>query len=290
MTKKKPDSVVTSKHWQGDPERLDRVLAGLELARSRSHATDLIAAGGAYIDGVLASKPGTRVHAGAEVTVHGSDHYVSRGAYKLIAALDAFSVDPTGQLALDLGASTGGFTQVLLERGAREVCALDVGHGQLAQVIRDDPRVRVVEGCNARNLDHARLAALTGTDERPMLVVGDLSFISLTLILPAIARCTGDDADIVLLIKPQFEVGRVRNGVVTDPVKWEEAILHILHAAAESGFATLGLAPSPVVGTEGNREFLVHFHRDEAPDPREWNGRVHEMCAAAASNDEGSRA
>lgn len=281
-------AVVEPREWRGSTERLDRALAELGLARSRSHATELIASGSVSIDGVVAAKPGARVHTGASLTVLGGDHYVSRGAHKLVSALDTFGIDPHARLALDLGASTGGFTQVLLERGAREVLAVDVGHGQLAEVIRQDKRVRVVEGCNARNLDAAMLAELTGVDELPSLVVADLSFISLTLILPAIARCAASGADLALLIKPQFEVGRVKDGIVRGPELWAQAIDMVLASAAENGFATRGLARSPIAGGEGNREFLVHLVRTSPADPREWEDRVRELCAPATDSVERS--
>lgn len=275
--------------WEGATQRLDRALAEAGLARSRSHANELIGAGNASIDGVVASKPGARVNPGSMLTVRDSDHYVSRGAQKLIAAFDAFGIDPHARLALDLGASTGGFTQVLLERGAREVLAVDVGHGQLAELIRNDTRVRVVEGCNARNLDAATLAELTGVHERPSLVVADLSFISLTLILPAIARCVGEGADLALLIKPQFEVGRVKDGIVLDPELWAKAIDAVLVSATEHGFAVRGLERSPIAGSEGNREFLVHLVHTKPVDPREWESRVRELCTQPKNLEERSR-
>lgn len=272
--------------WRGsDPERLDRVLPELALVRSRSRAAELIAAGSVRIDGRAASKPGAKVTPGARVAVAGEDHYVGRAAHKLLAGLDAFGLDPAGQLALDLGASTGGFTQVLLERGARAVQAIDVGRNQLAPQLRADPRVRLVEGRNARELSAENLAADTGIAEAPQLVVADLSFISLTLILPAIARCAAADAALVLLIKPQFEVGRVKDGVVTDPALWAEAIRIVLRAAAESGFAARGLERSPIVGGSGNREFLVHFARGAAPLPTEWEERIAALTAPAATSE-----
>lgn len=275
----------TESAWHGDAERLDRALASLGLVRSRNQAQEIIASGGAYVDDVRVDKPATRVLDGATLSVRDVDPYVSRGAHKLIAALDAFAIDPLDSVALDLGASTGGFTQVLLERGARKVLAVDVGHDQLAATIRSDDRVSVVEGCNARGLDREQLAQLTGVSEVPSIVVADLSFISLTLVLPAIARCTDSGADVALLIKPQFEVGRVKNGVVVDPAQWEMAIRQVLDAAAVEGFTWIGLAPSPIPGGEGNREFLVHFRRGEPRDPREWEDRVFEVCASAPARD-----
>ena len=281
-------AVDTEGLWNGAPQRLDRVAVELGLVRSRSRAAELIGAGGIAIDGAPATKPGAKVSAGARVSVTGDDHYVSRGAHKLVAALDEFALDATGRLALDLGASTGGFTQVLLERGANTVLAVDVGHDQLAPELRGDDRVRVVEGCNARELDADMLAELTGVADRPSLVVADLSFISLTLILPAITRCTDDGADLALLIKPQFEVGRVRDGVVTDPGLWRDAIAKVLAAAVSNRLAVRGLAPSPIAGGEGNREFLVHLVRGEPSDPREWDERIREVCEPGYTREEGT--
>lgn len=269
--------------WQGDPERLDRALAAAQLVRSRSHATELIANGQVFVDGVAAPKPGAKVSPGVLLEVRNSDHYVSRAAHKLVAALAAFGIDPSGKLVLDLGASTGGFTQVVLECGAREVLAIDVGHDQLAPTLRDDPRVRVVEGCNARHLDASLLGELTGTTEKPSLVVADLSFISLTLVFPAIARVAAPGAELVLLIKPQFEVGRVKDGIVTNPQQWKDAIHTVLRAATAHGFETRGLHPSPIAGSEGNREFLAHFVGGEPADPQEWDGRVRELCGLPAA-------
>ena len=264
--------------WRGGAERLDRVLPALGLARSRSQAAELIAAGVVLLDGKPAAKAGVRVAAGGRIEVTGGDHYVSRAAHKLIAGLDEFGVDPGGRLALDLGASTGGFTQVLLERGARLVQAIDVGHDQLVPALRDDRRVRLVEGRNARDLTPENLAADTGEPEAPSLVVADLSFISLGLVLPAIVRCAAPNADLVLLIKPQFEVGRVRDGVVTDPALRAEAIRIVLRAAAEQGLAARGLARSPIAGGTGNREFLVHLAAAGGAHPTEWEGRIAELC------------
>ncbi len=272
--------------WQGSSaERLDRVLPELGLARSRSRAGELIAEGRVSIDGRPARKPGVKVNVGALVAVTGDDHYVGRAAHKLIAGLDEFGISAEGALALDLGASTGGFTQVLLERGARLVQAIDVGRDQLAPSLRADDRVRLVEGRNARELTSENLAADTGIAERPTLVVADLSFISLTLILPAIARTVAADAELVLLIKPQFEVGRVKDGVVTDPKQWAEAIRLVLRAAEANGFAARGLAISPIAGGTGNREFLVHFARGAEPLPTEWEERIAALTGPEAPNE-----
>lgn len=262
--------------------RLDRVLLELGLVRSRSQAAEYIAAGRVRLEGAVTVKAGLKVAAGSDVEVEGADHYVGRAAHKLIAGLDAFGIDPSGALALDLGASTGGFTQVLIERGAREVMAIDVGHGQLAPVLRDDERVRVVEGCNARELNVERLARETGSPEIPSLVVADLSFISLTLVLPAIAA-TAPAATLLLLIKPQFEVGRqgIREGIVTDPTLAVSAVERVLAVAHGNGYACAGLAASPIAGEHGNSEFLAHFrqlpHPTDVFDPTEWRGRIREL-------------
>ncbi|WP_416445877.1 TlyA family RNA methyltransferase [Leucobacter sp. HNU] len=276
-----PEGIANSAVWAGAPERLDRVLPELGLARSRSRAAELIAAGEVRLDGRVATKAGARVGSGATIAVSGADRYVSRGAHKLVAGLDRFGVDAAGRLALDLGASTGGFTQVLLERGAREVLAVDVGHDQLVPELRADPRVRAVEGCNARELTAEGLAADTGVAEAPTLVVADLSFISLTLILPAIARVAAPLAELVLLIKPQFEVGRtgIRDGIVVDPALRAEAIRTVLGSAARNGFAVRGLAHSPIAGSHGNREFLVHLSRGGDADPTEWEARIDELVS-----------
>lgn len=278
--------LVRTATWDREPARLDRALPEMGLARSRSQAAELIAAGRVAVDGLAAPKAGVRVTRGSTVEVTGADHYVSRAAHKLVAGLDAFAIPVEGKLALDLGASTGGFTQVLLEAGARQVLAIDVGHDQLVGWIRDDSRVCAVEGCNARDLTRDSLAASTGVAQSPELVVADLSFISLRMVLPAIARVAAADADLVLLIKPQFEVGRqgIREGIVTSPARAAEAIRQVLAAAAELGYATHGLIPSPIAGGSGNREYVVHLVRGANPDPTEWEERVEQLTAADATD------
>lgn len=278
--------LVRTATWDREPARLDRALPEMGLARSRSQAAELIAAGRVAVDGLAAPKAGVRVTRGSTVEVTGADHYVSRAAHKLVAGLDAFAIPVEGKLALDLGASTGGFTQVLLEAGARQVLAIDVGHDQLVGWIRDDSRVCAVEGCNARDLTRDSLAASTGVAQSPELVVADLSFISLRMVLPAIARVAAADADLVLLIKPQFEVGRqgIREGIVTSPARAAEAIRQVLAAAAELGYATHGLIPSPIAGGSGSREYVVHLVRGANPDPTEWEKRVEQLTAADATD------
>ena len=188
----------------------------------------------------------------------------------------AFAVIVEGRLALDVGASTGGFSQVLLERGARRVIALDVGHGQLAAQLREDPRVVVVEGVNARSLTALELAEQSGTEERPELVVADVSFISLTTILPALVDTAGLDADYVLLIKPQFEVGRqgIREGLVRDRARRQDAASAVLWTAWDLGLPTAGLISSPLLGSNGNQEYLVWLSRAVGGNPTEWSGAI----------------
>jgi 23S rRNA (cytidine1920-2'-O)/16S rRNA (cytidine1409-2'-O)-methyltransferase len=256
--------------------RLDAELVRRGLARSRGQATQAIAEGRVSVDGRAVAKPSTRVPADAVLQIAGDDGYVSRAAHKLAAALDAFEVPAAGRLALDVGASTGGFTQVLLERGARRVIAMDVGHGQLAEPVRSDPRVVVVEGANARDLTADAVARWSGEPSRPDLVVADLSFIPLGLVLPALVATAAPDADFVLLIKPQFEVGRggVREGVVRDRALRQDAVSGVLWAAHDLGLRTAGLVPSPLLGGAGNHEYLVRFSSRVGGDPSEWGSTV----------------
>jgi len=260
--------------------RLDAALAARGLARSRTHAAKLIADGLVTVDGAPVVKPSAPVRDEQRIDVASSDHYVSRAAHKLIAALDAFPVSVEDRLALDVGASTGGFTQVLLERGVRHVIALDVGHGQLVEEIRVDPRVSVVEGSNARFLSAPVLAEQSGVGEVPTLVVGDLSFISLTTVLPALVATVGTSADFVLLIKPQFEVGRkgIREGIVRDAGLREDAINGVLWAAWDLGLPTAGILPSPIAGNSGNHEYLVWLSVVHGLNPSEWIQRVSEIA------------
>ncbi|MFF1574670.1 TlyA family RNA methyltransferase [Leifsonia sp. NPDC058292] len=256
--------------------RLDVALAARGLARSRSHAATIIAEGLVTVDGRAAVRASVKVRADQVIVVAGADHYVSRGAHKLIAALDAFGVPVAGRTALDVGASTGGFSQVLLERGATEVVAVDVGHGQLSPTLALEPRLRSFEGVNARSLTADVLAGLTGDTVRPGLVVGDLSFISLTQVLPALVATAAADADFVLLVKPQFEVGRtgIKEGIVRDPVLRTEAVTSVLWAAHDLGVGTAGVVPSPIAGSQGNHEYLVWLSAAVGTNPTEWLGQV----------------
>ncbi|MHC2186188.1 23S rRNA (cytidine1920-2'-O)/16S rRNA (cytidine1409-2'-O)-methyltransferase [Rathayibacter agropyri] len=236
----------------------------------------MIADGLVTVDGIPALKSSLRVRDDQEVAVAGLDHYVSRAAHKLLAALDTFAVRVEGANALDVGASTGGFSQVLLERGAASVIALDVGHAQVAPRIRSDDRVHVVEGFNARDMTSARLAEASGTDVVPDLVVSDVSFISLTMVLPPVAASVSASADFVLLVKPQFEVGRtgIREGIVRDPALRREALSDVLWSAWDVGLGVVGLVESPLPGSAGNHEYLVHLHRGHGTIPTEWRDAV----------------
>jgi 23S rRNA (cytidine1920-2'-O)/16S rRNA (cytidine1409-2'-O)-methyltransferase len=259
--------------------RLDAALAERGLARSRTHAARLIAEGLVSVDGQPVVKPSARVDERSMIELAPTDTHVSRAALKLIAGLEAFPVPVEGRLALDVGASTGGFTQVLLERGAATVIALDVGHGQLAPSIRSDRRVRVVEGANARYLTADSLAELSGVEAVPDLVVADLSFISLRTVLPALVDTVGAAADLILLIKPQFEVGRhgIREGVVRDAALRRDAVEQVLWAAWDVGLPTAGLLPSPIVGASGNREYLAWFSGASGRNPTEWLAQLSEL-------------
>lgn len=256
--------------------RLDAALVARGLARSRTYASRLIAAGTVTVDDRPVLKASAQVADDQRIAVAEADHYVSRGAHKLIAALDAFDVPAAGRLALDVGASTGGFSQVLLERGARQVIALDVGHGQLSPAVAADSRVVCVEGVNARYLTSSSLAEASGVALTPSLVVGDLSFISLTTVLPAVQASVMPDADFVLLIKPQFEVGRggIREGIVRDAALRADAVAGVLQAAWDLGLGTAGLIPSPIVGEHGNREFLVWLSARRGENPTHWDQAI----------------
>ena len=260
--------------------RLDAALAARGLARSRSHAATLISEGLVSVDGRPVVKSSTPVPDTAEITIAGSDHYVGRAAHKLIAGLDGFAVPVEGRLALDMGASTGGFTQVLRERGARRVLAVDVGQGQLAPSIAADDGVVAVEGYNVRHMTPENLAEATGERDLPELLVGDLSFISLELVLPAVAGVAAPGADILLLVKPQFEVGRtaVRGGLVTDPATRADAVARTVWSAWDVGLGMLGILPSPILGTHGNAEYLVHLAPGRGSNPTEWLDSINRLA------------
>jgi 23S rRNA (cytidine1920-2'-O)/16S rRNA (cytidine1409-2'-O)-methyltransferase len=237
--------------------RLDVVLVERGLVPSRERARALILAGQVRVDDQIVSKAGTPLRADARVELVVPDHpYVGRGGVKLAHALDAFGVDPAGKRALDIGASTGGFTDVLLRHGASSVVALDVGHGQLDWRLRNDPRVIVREGVNAR--------ALTVHDvgERVDLVTVDVAFISLRLILPALRAMLPPGVDIVALVKPQFEAGREQvgpHGLITDPAVHEAVLARVTGEASALGLTPIAMTPSPITGATGNREFFLHL-------------------------------
>jgi 23S rRNA (cytidine1920-2'-O)/16S rRNA (cytidine1409-2'-O)-methyltransferase len=244
--------------------RLDLVLVDRGLAASRERARALILAGQVRVDGQVVSKAGAPVAPDARVELAVPDHpYVGRGGIKLAHALDVFAVDPSGRRALDVGASTGGFTDVLLRRGAASVIALDVGRGQLDWRLRNDPRVLVREGVNARSLT---------SDDVPHavdLVTIDVAFISLRHILPALPPFLAPQADIVALVKPQFEAGRDEvghGGLVTDPAVHDAVIARVTVNAEAAGLRRAGMTPSPITGATGNQEFFLHLrnHKEEA--------------------------
>lgn len=263
-------------------QRLDAALAARGLARSRTQAAVLIADGLVSVDGRAVVKASTPVSEDATIVVASADHYVSRAAHKLIAGLDAFGISVAGRVALDMGASTGGFTQVLRERGADPVIAVDVGHGQLAASIASDPGVHAVEGFNVRYMTPDSLAQASGVDAPPAVVTGDLSFISLAHVLPAVRGVCAADADVVLLVKPQFEVGRtaVKGGLVTNPTLRADAVAAILWAAWDAGLGTLGVVSSPIPGTHGNHEFVAHFAPDGGSNPTEWLDTVNRLAGS----------
>jgi 23S rRNA (cytidine1920-2'-O)/16S rRNA (cytidine1409-2'-O)-methyltransferase len=247
--------------------RLDTLLVQRGLAESRERARALILAGQVEVAGDPAAKAGTMVPDDAEVRVLGPDHpWVGRGGVKLAHALETFGIDVTGRLCLDIGASTGGFTDVLLARGAARVIALDVGHGQLHWRLRTDPRVTVIEGMNARGLSRQTLPDL---GPGAGIVTIDVSFISLRLIFPVLPPLLAPAADIVALVKPQFEAGRKEvgaRGVIRDPAVHARVLENVTAAARNAGLERCGLTVSPITGAQGNEEFLMHLRASGAED------------------------
>ncbi len=262
--------------------RLDQVLVERGLAPSRTRAQALIMAGRVRSSGIRLEKPGARVDPGIALTVDPGERYVSRGGLKLEGALAMLEGCVTGCTALDVGASTGGFTQVLLEAGASGVLALDVGRGQLDWSLRTDPRVTVIEGCNARYLDPSDLPF------GPDMAVIDVSFISLTLILPAVFRCLPDHGRVVALVKPQFEAGRSKvgkGGIVRDPAVHREVLERIAAFAFENSWGILSVAVSSIRGAEGNVEFFICLTADPHGLERET---VHQLINRLTAADEGA--
>lgn len=238
-----------------EKERLDLLLVEKGFAPSRTKAQALILAGQVKVDGVIIDKPGLKVARSAKLEVLQPPKYVSRGGEKLEAALKAFGLDPQGKVCLDIGASTGGFTDCLLQHGAAKVYAVDVGRGQLHWKLRQDPRVVVKEGLNARFLRFEDIGELVD------LATIDVSFISLRLILPRLSEVMRREGDVVALVKPQFEAGRaqVRKGVVRDPKVHRDVLEKMLHfIQGELDWSVLGAVASPLLGPEGNREFFLH--------------------------------
>ena len=240
--------------------RLDTLVVARGLAATRARARALALAGQVRVDGAVVSKAGAAVPADADVTLAAPDHpYAGRGGIKLAHALDAFGVAVGGRTALDIGASTGGFTDVLVQRGAARVAAIDVGRGQLAWKLRRDPRVAVLEGLNARGLERALLPpAFRQVD----LVTVDVSFISARLMLPPIPPLLRPGADVIVLVKPQFEAGRTevgKRGLVTDGAVHRRVVDEVAAAADGIGLGRVAATPSPITGAEGNREFFLHL-------------------------------
>lgn len=237
--------------------RIDLLLVNRGLAPSRARAQGLIMSGNVLVSDVPVTKPGHLVAEDAPIRVRGQDHpYVSRGGIKLAEALDRFCVDAAGKVSLDIGASTGGFTEVLLIRGAVRVHAVDVGHNQMDWKIRQDPRVRVLERVNARSLASDQIGELVD------IVVIDVSFISLDKILAPVMKIAKEGADWITLIKPQFEVGREfvgKGGIVTDIRATQNAIERLTSHAQSLGLDRMGLIDSPITGTDGNQEYLAHW-------------------------------
>ena len=238
-------------------ERLDRLLVERGLAQSREKAQAMIMAGEVLVDGRKALKPGHSIDAACAIEITGKPPYVSRGGVKLAAALEKFSISVSGCICVDVGSSTGGFTDCLLQHGAARVHAVDVGSGQLDWKLRTDSRVMVHEGINARHLQYDEIGELAD------LATFDVSFISVTLILPAAVPVLRSDGRMVILIKPQFEVGKGhvgKGGIVRDPVLHREACARVEGAVAQLGFEP-SIMESPILGAEGNKEFLLYARR-----------------------------
>lgn len=262
--------------------RLDVLLAERGLVESRSRAQALVLAGRVRVDDQVVTKAGSAVDPNARLDVDLGPPYVSRGGEKLAAALDAFAVDPTDQRCLDVGASTGGFTDCLLQRGAAAVCAVDVGRGQLHERLRQDPRVTIVDGVNARALEPSLVPF------RASLCVVDVSFISLALVLPAAISCLGEPWRCIPLVKPQFEAGRglAPGGVVRDPAVRRAVLERVVAVVAELGAVTLDACSSGLPGPAGNRELFLHVvsrdHPDAATPPRDLDVRIDRALDDAA--------
>jgi 23S rRNA (cytidine1920-2'-O)/16S rRNA (cytidine1409-2'-O)-methyltransferase len=237
--------------------RLDQALVAQGLVPSRQRAQAMVRAGLVRVAGALADRPDQMVDPRVSIGLEHAKAYVSRGGDKLEAALDAFGIDPAGRVCLDVGASTGGFTDILLQRGAARVIAVDVGYGQLAWSLRQDPRVTVLERVNIRHLERLPIPA--------DLAVIDVSFISLRLVLPRVRDLLSAPGEVVALVKPQFEVGKGtvgKGGIVRDPEQHRRVLSELRQFAEESRYEVAGEIPSPILGAKGNREFLLHLRRN----------------------------
>ena len=271
-------------------ERLDIELVLRGLARSRNHASQLIDQGRVLVGGKPATKPAQKIEQQTEVALTAGIDYVSRAGQKLLAALTEFEI-PVSGWTLDAGAAAGGFTQVLLERGSSGVVAVDVGTDQLDLSLRDHPQVISFEGENLRELSPARLAELLAASTHPAakqvsgleLIVADLSFISLTLVLGNLSALAGG-CDMVLLIKPQFEVGKhsLKAGIVTDAAERERAITQVVEAASLLGYHPQGLIESPVVGTHGNVEYLLWISPKQPDNRQQWEQIIRDRARRVA--------
>lgn len=257
-------------------QRLDQALVARGLVETRTKAQRRIDSGDVAVDGVVATKPSLSVRGDSVIEILGQRDYVGRGAHKLLAALEKWGLSVEGSLAVDLGASTGGFTEVLLERGARHVVAIDVGRDQLHSSLRADSRVTLCEGVNARYLDRQWWEDTHGGGVE--WVVADLSFISLTQVIPAVAGALGPSSWIVL-VKPQFEVGRtaLSEGIAVDPDGHERAVQAVLNSAESSGLFMQGIMPSPITGEAGNREYLCWLSPTPGENQTQWSQQIHEV-------------
>lgn len=253
--------LISRGHGQSTQRRLDEALVAQGRVSSRTRAQALIRSGAVSVDGRVVDRPGARVAVDAALELaHPESPWVSRGAEKLLSALDRFGIDPEGKTCLDIGSSTGGFTQVLLARGARQVVAVDVGTEQMAPTLRSDPRVDLREGTHVLHLTREEIPGNIS------LIVADLSFISLAKVLPKLAEIAAPGIDAIVLVKPQFEVGKdaIKKGIVRDVELRELALQDVLAAAERSGFTVRGTMDSPIEGSEGNREYLAHLTRNIA--------------------------
>ena len=257
--------------------RLDSALVAKGLLDSRTKAQRRIRAGDVRVEGVVITKASHEIADDAAIELTGERDYVGRGALKLRAVFDEWDVATTNGLALDIGASTGGFTQVLLEQGWGRVVALDVGHDQLHPLLRDDARVHSFEGINVREITAEWWSEQVGTP--PSLVACDVSFVSLTQVIPPVVQAVGA-CDWIALIKPQFEVGKggVKGGIVRDPDLRVQAVSAVLESAAGMGLLTRALMASPITGEAGNREYLCWLSPTHGRNPPQWSQEIHELA------------